>query len=127
MEYYTKPTREEVKQDVKALIKGLPNIPSFLSLDKTTRYEDNPRSKPYYGYRLYLMDIEAKAVCILYESRLINEDVNRVISLKQDIETLSRVKIRPGWNVKEDSFSFLFEGSTYIGGFTGPLLMPSEF
>ena len=42
------------------------------------------------------MDIEVKAVRILYESRLMNEDVNRVISLKQDMETLSRVKIRPG-------------------------------
>jgi len=66
-----------------------------LSLDKTTHYKDNPRSKPYYGYRLYLIDIEAKAVRILYESGLMNEDINRVISLKQDIETLSRVKIRP--------------------------------
>ena len=95
MEYYTKPDKEEVKQDAKVLIKGLLNILSFLSLDKTTYYKDNPRSKPYYRYRLYLIDIEAKAIHILYESGLINKDVNRVISLKQDVETLSRVKIRP--------------------------------
>jgi hypothetical protein len=77
------------------LIKGLLNILSFLSLNETTCYENNPRSKPYYRYRLYLLDIEAEAVRILYESRLINKDVKGVISLKQDIETLSRFKIRP--------------------------------
>jgi hypothetical protein len=109
------------------LIKGLLNIPSFLSLDETTRYENNPRSKPHYGCRLYLLDTEAEAVRILYESGPMNEDVKGVISLKQDVETLSRFEMRPGWNVKEDGFPFLFEGSTYAGGFAGPPLMPSEF
>ena len=62
MEYYTKPNRKEVKQDTKVLIKGLLNVLSFLTLNKTTYYKDNPRLKPYYRYRLYLIDIEAKAL-----------------------------------------------------------------
>jgi hypothetical protein len=85
---------EEVKQDAKVLIKGVLNVLSFLTLNKTTCYKDNPRLKPYYKYRLYL--IKAKALCIFYKSRLINKDIKGVISFKQDVETLSRVKIRPG-------------------------------
>jgi len=96
MEYYTKPNREEVKQDAKVLIKGLLNVLSFLTLNKTTCYKDNPRLKPHYRCRLYLMDTEAKALWRLYKSRLINKDIKGLISLKQDVETLSRVKMRPG-------------------------------
>ena len=96
MEYYTKPNREEVKQDAKVLIKGLLNVLSFLTLNETTCYKDNPRLKPHYKCRLYLMNIDAKALYILYKSGLINKDMTGLISLKQDVETLSRVKIRPG-------------------------------
>jgi hypothetical protein len=80
--YYTRPDGEEVKQDAKVLIKGLLNVSSFLTLDEATRYEDNPRSKAHYGCRLYLMDIEAEAVRVLYKSGPMNEDVKGVISLK---------------------------------------------
>jgi hypothetical protein len=43
------------------------------------------------------------------------------------VEILSKFEMRLGWNVKEDGFPFLFEGSLYAGGFAGPPLMPSEF
>jgi hypothetical protein len=46
------------------------------------RFEDNPKSKEYYEYRLYLIDKEAEAVRRLYEARLITEDVKGSISLK---------------------------------------------
>jgi hypothetical protein len=46
------------------------------------RFKDNPKSKEYYRYRLYLIDKEAKVVRRLYEARLIIKDMKGSISLK---------------------------------------------